>query len=283
MTQSGGEAAAVPTVTLNDDHSLPVLGLSVADLPEADTERVVAAALEAGVRFIDTAAAYGNEAAVGRAVRASGIPRDEVFVASKLATTDQGFGSSQEAARASLELLGLDYIDLYQIHWPAGEQGRYIDSWAGLMKVKEDGIARSVGVCNFTPEHLSDVIDLTFVTPTTNQIELHPLLNQAELREKHAGYGIVTLAHTPLGEGRLLEHPTVVSVAQAVGRTPAQVLLRWSLQLGNVVLPRVTDPAQIAEDVAVFDFELTDEQMATLTGLDDGTRFQPDPHTYLGS
>jgi diketogulonate reductase-like aldo/keto reductase len=275
-------AAAIPTVSLNDDNTIPVIGLGVGELSEAEAERSVSAALEAGYRLIDTAAAYGNEAAVGRAVRNSGIPREEIRVTTKLATENLGFGPSQEAARASLERLGLDYIDLYLIHWPAGEQGLYVDSWGGLMKVKEDGIARSIGVCNFHAEHLSNIIDLSFFTPAINQIELHPLLNQAELRETNAGYGIVTEAYGPLGVGRLLDHPAVTAVAQAHGKTPAQVLIRWSIQLGNVVIPRSANPERIVSNLDVFDFELTDDEMAALNGLDEGTRFRPDPETYTG-
>lgn len=276
-------AAAIPTVSLNDGNTIPVIGLGVGELSEAEAERSVSAALEAGYRLIDTAAAYGNEAAVGRAVRSSGIPREEIHVTTKLATEDLGFASSQEAARASLERLGLDYIDLYLIHWPAGEQGKYVDSWGGLMKVKEDGVARSIGVCNFHAEHLADIIDLSFFTPAINQIELHPLLNQAELREINAGYGIVTEAYGPLGVGRLLDHPAVTTVAQAHGKTPAQVLIRWSIQLGNVVIPRSANPERIAANLDVFDFELSDDEMAALSGLDEGTRFRPDPETYTGS
>lgn len=282
MTSTRGEAAGIPSVSLNDGHSIPVLGLGVGELSEAEAERSVAAALEAGYRLIDTAAVYGNEAAVGRAVNASGIPREEIYVTTKLAVADQGFGTSQDAARASLERLGLDYVDLYLIHWPAGDHGKYIDSWGGLMKAKQDGVARSIGVCNFNAEHLSNIIDLSFFTPAINQIELHPLLNQAELREVNAGYGIVTEAYGPLGVGRLLDHAAVTGVAQAHDKTPAQVLLRWSIQLGNVVIARSANPDRIKSNLEVFDFELTDDEMATLNGLDEGTRFRPDPETYTG-
>jgi 2,5-diketo-D-gluconate reductase A len=276
-------APAVPTVTLNDGHSIPVLGLGVGELSDAETERAVSAALEAGYRLIDTAAAYGNEAAVGRAVTSSGIPRDEVFVTTKLATSDLGFKSSQDAGRASLERLGLDYIDLYLIHWPGGDHGKYVDSWGGLMKLKEDGVTRSIGVSNFHAEHLSNIIDLSFFTPAINQIELHPLLNQAELRAVHAGYEIVTEAYGPLGVGSLLDNPAVTAVAQAHGKSAAQVLIRWSIQLGNIVIPRSSNPERIAANLDVFDFELTGDEMATLDGLDEGTRFRPDPDTYAGT
>ncbi|EKF24319.1 hypothetical protein C731_1697 [Mycolicibacterium hassiacum DSM 44199] len=283
MTPSNGQATPVPTVELNDGNTMPVLGIGVGELSESEAEAAVLAALEAGYRLIDTAASYGNEAAVGRAVRASGVPREEVFVTSKLDVRNQGFQASQDACQESVKQLGLGYVDLYLIHWPAGEQGKYIDSWGGLMKRKEVGDTRSIGVSNFHAEHLSNIIDLSFFTPAVNQIELHPLLNQAELRQVNANYGIVTEAYSPLGVGRLLDNPTITEVAQAHGKTPAQVLLRWNLQLGNAVVVRSTKPEHLKANLEVFDFELTEEQMAAINGLDDGTRFRPDPDTFTGS
>jgi 2,5-diketo-D-gluconate reductase A len=276
-------AAAIPNVSLNDENTIPVLGIGVGELSEAETEHAVSAALEIGVRLIDTAAAYGNEAAVGRAIAASGVPRAEIFVTTKLATEDQGFKSSRDACAASLERLGLDYVDLYLIHWPAGDAGKYVDSWGGMMKSREVGHTRSIGVANFTADDLSNVIDLSFFVPAVNQIELHPLLNQAALRAVNAEHGIVTEAYAPLGVGRLVENPTVVSVASEYGKTPAQVLIRWSIQLGNVVIPRSSKPERIAENFDVFDFELSGTHMDALNALDDGTRFRPDPETYTGS
>lgn len=266
-----------PTVTLNDDRKMPVLGLGVSELPPAEVEAAVGAALAAGYRLIDTVAADGREEAVGRAIAASGIPRDDLFVTTKLATADQGFQSSQDACRASLARLGLDYLDLYLIHWPSQSEGKYIDAWGGIMKSNEVGDTRSIGVCNFSAEHLSDIIDLTYFTPAVNQIELHPLLNQAELRGVHASYSIATAAHTPLGMGRLLEHPTIAAAAADHGKSPAQVLIRWNLQLGNVVLPGAANPEHISENIDVFDFELTSSEMEAINGLDDGTRFRTDP------
>jgi 2,5-diketo-D-gluconate reductase A len=276
-------AAAIPSVTLNDGNAIPVVGLGVAELSDSETEQAVSAALEVGYRLIDTAAAYGNEAAVGRAIAASGVPREEVFVTTKLATPDLGFQSSQDALKASLERLGMEYVDLYLIHWPAGEQGKYVDSFGGLMKQKEVGLTKSIGVANFHAEHLSNIIDLSFFVPAINQIELHPLLNQAELRAVNKEHGIVTEAYGPLGIGNLLDNVTVGAVAQARGKSAAQVLIRWSIQLGNVVIPRSKSPERIKSNLDVFDFELTDDEMTTLNGLDDGTRFYPDPETYTGT
>ena len=264
-----------PTVTLNDDHTIPVLGLSVADLPPAETEAMVGAALAAGYRLIDTD--VRNEEAVGRAVATCGLPREELFIATKLGTADQGFQSSQDACKLSLSRLGLEYIDLYLVGWPAEENGKYIDAWGGIMKSKEVGDTRSIGVSNFNPEHLSNIIDLSFFVPAVNQVELHPLLNQSELRAVHAQHSIVTEAYCPLGRGTLLGNPAVAAVAGAHGKSPAQVLLRWSIQLGNVVIPRASSSAQLTENVDVFDFALTDAEMETLSALDDGTRFRTDP------
>ena len=194
-----------------------------------------------------------------------------------MTTAEQGFQSAQDACRASLERLGVDYIDLYLVDWPAEENGAYVDAWGGIMKSKELGHTRSIGVSNFNPEHLSDVIDLSFFVPAVNQVELHPLLNQAELRAVHAERGIVTEAYCPLGTGKLLDNPAVITVAAAHGKTPAQVLIRWSVQLGNMVIPRASSPAQLAENIGVFDFELTGAEMEALDALHDGTRFRPDP------
>lgn len=283
MTLTGDASLAVPSITLNDENTMPVLGLGVADLSEDETERAVSAALEMGCRLIDTAKAYGNEAAVGRAIAASGIPRAEIFVTTKLATADQGLTSSQGACNASLERLGLDYVDLYLIHWPAASLGKYVDSFGGLLQLRADGHARSIGVANFTEEYLEMVIDLVFTTPAVNQIELHPLLNQGDMRKTNAQHNVVTQSYTPLALGRLNDNPTVNSVAGEYGKTPSQVLLRWNLQLGNAVVFRSADPEHIASDFDVFDFELAAEHVAAINALNDGTRLRPDPDTYEGA
>ncbi len=282
MTGESG-AAAVPSITLNDENTIPVLGLGTADLSDDETERAVSAALEMGCRLIDTAAAYGNEAAVGRAIAASGIPRAEIFVTTKLATENHGFTSSQDACQASLERLGLEYVDMYLIHWPAPSQGQYVHSWGGLIQCRGEGHARSIGVSNFTAEYLSMVIDLTFVTPTINQIELHPLLNQDEVRKANAEHQIVTQSYTPLALGKLADNATVTSIAGEYGKTASQVLLRWNVQLGNSVVFRSANAEHIAGNLDVFDFELAAEHMNALNGLNDGTRLRPDPETYEGT
>ena len=273
--------AATPTVTLNDGHSIPVLGVCVAGLSAAEAHAAVTAALSAGYRLIDAAAVDGNEEAVGRAIAESGIPREEIYVTSKVATAEQGFQSAQDACLASLQRLGLEYVDLYLVDWPEEQNGKYIDAWGGIMKSKEVGHTRSIGVANFTPEHLSNIIDLSFFTPAVNRIELHPKLNQSELRAVHAQYDIVTEAYCPLGSGKLLSDAAVTAVfspiAAAHGKTAAQVLIRWNIQQGNVVIPRASTAAKLTENIDVFDFELSDAQMAALSGLDGGTRFRPNP------
>ncbi|OBA82349.1 2,5-didehydrogluconate reductase A [Mycobacterium sp. 1164966.3] len=262
---------------------MPVLGLGVAELSDDETERAVSAALEIGCRLIDTAAVYGNEAAVGRAIAASGIPRAELFVTTKLATADQGFTSAQQACQASLERLGLDYVDLYLVHWPAPSLGNYVDSFGGMIQSQAHGHARSIGVSNFTEDHLTTVIELTFFTPAVNQVELHPLLNQNDLRKANAQHNVVTQSYTPLVLGRLMDNPTITSIAGEYGKSPAQVLLRWNLQLGNAVIFRSAKPEHIAGNLDVFDFELSADHLEAINGLNDGTRLRPDPETYEGA
>jgi 2,5-diketo-D-gluconate reductase A len=280
---TGESGANIPSIALNDENTMPVLGLGVAELSDDETERAVSAALEIGCRLIDTAAVYGNEAAVGRAIAASGIPRAELFVTTKLATADQGFTTAPKACTASLERLGLDYVDLYLVHWPAPSLGKYVDAWGGLIQSRGEGHARSIGVANFTDEYLETTIDLTFVTPAVNQMELHPLLSQDEMRKANAQRNVVTQSYTPLVLGRLMDNPTVTSVAGEYGKTPAQVLLRWNLQLGNAVVFRSAKPERIASNLDVFDFELAAEHMEAINGLNDGTRVREDPETYSGS
>lgn len=262
---------------------MPVLGLGVAKLSDEETESSVLAALEAGCRLIDTAASYGNEEAVGRAIAASGIPREELFVATKLGTSRQGFESAQESCKESLDRLGLDYLDLYLIHWPAPKLGKYVESFEGMKVARDEGHVRSIGVCNFTEELLANVIEETDEVPAVNQVELHPRLNQAELRQAHAQHDVTTQSYSPLGVGKMLEDPTVTAIAAEYGRTPAQVLVRWNLQLDNVVVSRSSKPERVAQNLDVFDFTLEPEHMEAIDGLHDGTRVLHDPMTFMGT
>lgn len=273
----------VPTVGLNDQTAMPVLGLGVAKLSDEQTEESVAAALDAGARLIDTAASYRNEAAVGRAIAASGVPRSELFVSTKLGTSNQGFHTAQQACERSVEQLGLDYIDLYLIHWPAPRLGKFAESFDGMIGCRQRGLVRSIGVCNFTEEHLSTVIGHTGVAPAVNQVELHPRLSQRGLRRANAARDVVTQSYSPLGVGRLLDDPTVTAIAAAYGRSPAQVLLRWNLQGGNAVICRSGNPDRVAANLDVFDFELAADDMAALDALHDGTRVLHDPLTFMGT
>lgn len=273
----------IPTVALNAQAEMPALGLGVAKLSDEETERSVLAALEAGCRLIDTAASYGNEAAVGRAIAASGLPREELFVTTKLGTSMQGFRTAQESCKASLDRLGLDYLDLYLIHWPAPKLGKYVESFQGMMLAREQGHVRLIGVSNFTEELLEVVIKETAEVPAVNQVELHPRLNQAELREAHAERGVVTQSYSPLGVGKLIDEPVVTSIAAECGRTPAQVLLRWNLQLDNVVIARSSKPERVAENLDVFDFSLAPAHMEAIEALHDGKRMIHDPMTFMGT
>ena len=269
-----------PTLTLNDGTSIPVVGLGVWQTPAEDTERAVSAALHAGYRHIDTAAAYGDEAGVGRAVAASGIPREDVYVVTKLWNSEQGYEKTLAAFDASIAQLGLDYLDLYLIHWPTPAQNLFVDTFKAFAHLRDQGRIRAIGVSNFEPEHLKLLIDATGIVPAVNQIELHPRLPQAELRETHARYGIATEAWSPLGQGSMLQDPIITAIAERHGKTPAQVLIRWHIQLGNIVIPKSVNPDRIASNFHVFDFELSEADIASIATLDNGTRLGPDPRTF---
>ncbi|GAA2957706.1 MULTISPECIES: aldo/keto reductase [Streptomyces] len=268
-----------PTVTLNNGTTVPQLGFGVFQVPDEETTAAVTSALEAGYRSIDTAAVYGNEAGVGRALAQSGIPRDELFVTTKLWNDDQGYDATLAAFDASLAKLGLDHVDLYLIHWPTPARDLYLDTWRALEKLAADGRIRAAGVSNFQPAHLRRLIDASSLVPAVNQIELHPGLQQNELRALHAEHGIASEAWSPLAQGALLDDEVLVSLAERHGKTPAQVVLRWHLQLGNVVIPKSVTPARIRQNIDVFDFELSDADMAAIAGLDRGMRTGPDPDT----
>ena len=271
----------VPSISLNNGVAMPQLGFGVWQVPDAEAAKAVGLALEAGYRSIDTAAIYENEEGTGRAVAASGIPREELFITTKLWNSEQGYDSTLRAFDASLDKLGVDHIDLYLIHWPVPSKGAYVDTYKAFEKIYADGRAKAIGVSNFLPEHLTRLIEETSVVPAVNQIELHPQLQQAELRAFHTQHGIKTEAWSPLGQGRgLLEVPTVVAIAQKHERTPAQVVLRWHLQIGNVVIPKSVTPSRIQENIDVFGFELDDEDMSALAALDEGKRLGPNPATF---
>ncbi|MGW2281261.1 aldo/keto reductase [Streptomyces sp. NPDC001770] len=268
----------VPSLSLNNGVDMPQLGFGVWQVPDDEAEQAVTTAIEAGYRSIDTAAIYGNESGTGKAIAASDVARDELFVTTKLWNADQGYDATLAAFDASLDKLGLDYVDLYLIHWPTPEKDRYVDTYRAFEKIYADGRAKAIGVSNFLPEHLERLIGETSVVPVINQIELHPQLQQAESRAAHAKHGIATEAWSPLGSGRgLLEVPTVVAVAQKHSRTPAQVVLRWHLQLGNVVIPKSVTPSRIAENIDVFGFELDADDLAAFAALDEGKRLGPNP------
>ena len=237
-------------------------------------------ALDSGYRHIDTAAAYGNEREVGRAVAKSGLPREDVYLTTKLWNADQGYDSTLTAFDASMDRLGLEYLDLYLIHWPMPANNAFVDTFKAFAHLRDQGRIRSIGVSNFEPEHLRILVDATGIVPAVNQIELHPLLQQQELREVHAQLGIATEAWSPLGQGSLLTNPAVTAVAQAHGKTAAQVLIRWHIQLGNIVIPKSVTPERIVSNFDVFDFELSEKDMASISALGDGTRLGPDPRTF---
>ncbi|GHG30483.1 oxidoreductase [Streptomyces hydrogenans] len=271
----------VPSVILNNGVEMPQLGFGVWQVPDDEAAKAVATALEAGYRSIDTAAIYENERGTGEAVAASGIPREELFVTTKLWNSEQGYDSTLRAFDASLERLGLDHVDLYLIHWPVPAKDAYVDTYRALEKIHAEGRARAIGVSNFLPEHLERLTAETGVVPAVNQIELHPQLAQAESRALHARLGIATEAWSPLGQGRgLLDVPALVAVARKHGRTPAQAVLRWHLQLGNVVIPKSVTPSRIQENIDVFDFELDPEDMAAIAALDEGGRLGPNPAEF---
>jgi len=244
------------------------------------TQKVVEEALAAGYRHIDTASAYGNEVGVGAAVAATGIPRAELFLTTKLWNTDQGFDSTLRAHAGSLERLGLDAVDLYLVHWPMPAAERWLDTWRAFERIHSEGGARSIGVSNFRVEELERMRAECETQPTVNQIELHPLLQQAELRAWHAEHGVATEAWSPLAQGEVLSAPALLKIAERHGRTPAQVVLRWHLQLGNVVIPKSVTPERIRENAAIFDFELEAGEMEAIAALESGHRTGPDPATF---
>jgi 2,5-diketo-D-gluconate reductase A len=274
------EQSTIPMLELNDGNRIPQLGFGVFEVDPQDTKDSVAHALRAGYRMIDTAAAYGNEREVSEGIAASDLDPAQVFVTTKVWNNDQGRERTLRAFERSLEQLGLQSVDLYLIHWPAPAQGKFVETWETLCEFKRQGRARSIGVSNFLPEHIDRIVEATGVRPAVNQVELHPLLQQPELREYHREHRIVTESWSPLGRGALLNEPAIEEIAAATGRTPAQVLLRWNVQLGCIVIPRSVRPRRIEENAQIFDFELDQQQMQAIAALDRGERIGPDPARF---
>ncbi len=267
----------IPAVALPGDLSIPQFGVGVFQVAaEATTENVLYA-IEAGYRHIDTASAYGNEAQVGQAVRASGLERSELFITTKCADEDHGYDAATRALKTSLGQLEMEHVDLYLIHWPVPSQDRYVETWRAFIEAQQAGLARAIGVSNFQPQHLRRIIDASGVTPAVNQIELHPYFQQAGLRREHADLGIVTEAWSPLAQGLVLEDPVIVAIAEAHAKTAAQVVLRWHIQLGNVVFPKSATVERLRENIEIFDFHLTPDEMEQIDALDRGERIGADP------
>ncbi len=275
---------AIPNLTLNDGNLIPQLGFGVFQVPPAETARITGEAFAAGYRHIDTAQMYGNEAGVGEAIRESGLPREELFITSKL---NNGFHEPTQARAAfdrTLDDLGLEHIDLFLIHWPLPTlyDGDFVSTWQTLIEFQRDGRARSIGVSNFQPAHLDRIAEETGVLPAVNQIEVHPYFGNEDVRSAGEAAGIVTEAWSPIAQGAVLDDETIAKIAAEVGRTPAQVTLRWHVQRGDVVFPKSSTPQRMAENLALFDFELDESAMSAITALDRGVegRRGPDPDVF---
>ncbi|EFQ82546.1 oxidoreductase, aldo/keto reductase family protein [Aeromicrobium marinum DSM 15272] len=272
--------SAIRDIALNDGVSIPQLGLGVFQVDPAETQANVETALEIGYRHIDTAKIYGNEAEVGAALSASDLPREDLFVTTKLWNSDQGHDSTLRAFDTSMEKLGLDVLDLYLIHWPTPQKDTFVDTWKAFEQLKADGRIRSIGVSNFRVEDLQKLLDAGLTVPSVNQIELHPALTQTELRAFHDEHGIATEAWSPLAQGQVFEEPAITQVAQAHGASPAQVILAWHLALGNIVFPKSVTPQRIADNFAATDIELTPDEIRSISGVNRDERIGPDPAAF---
>jgi 2,5-diketo-D-gluconate reductase A len=270
----------IPATRLSDGVEIPQLGYGVFQIPPDETQHTVEDALAAGYRHIDTAAAYRNERGVAAGIAASGVPRGEIFVTTKLWNSEQGFDSTLAAFDRSIEALDTDHVDLYLIHWPTPSRDLFLDTWRAFERIHAEGGARSIGVSNFRIADLERLQTEAETMPTINQIELHPLLQQAELRAWHAEHGIATEAWSPLAQGEVLEDETLMTIAAHHQKTVAQVILRWHLQLGNVVIPKSVTPERIRANLDLFDFELTEDDLAAIARLDAGHRTGPDPASF---
>jgi 2,5-diketo-D-gluconate reductase A len=267
----------VPTLRLNNGIEMPQIGFGVFRIADDATEQAVLTAIDAGYRSIDTASLYGNEAGVGRAVASCGLPRSELFVTTKLWNDDQGYRSTLDAFNRSLDRLGLDYIDLYLIHWPVPAKGAYLETWRAFEEINADGRARAIGVSNFQPWHLQPILDRCQVVPAINQVELHPGLQQGQVRAFDRSHGIATEAWSPLAQGSVLADPTILSLSEKYRKSPGQIVLRWHIELGNVVVPKSVTPSRIRENIDIFDFALDADDLAAFGRLDRGDRTGPDP------
>ena len=273
--------STVPSLMMNNGLQIPQLGFGVFLVPPEETKQAVTEALRCGYRLIDTAQGYQNEEGVGAAIAESDVPRDELFITTKLTNSEQGYDTTLTAFDGSMEKLGIDVLDLFLIHWPQPMFDQYVDTWRAFEKLLADGRVRSIGVSNFEIPHLQRLMSETDVVPTVNQIELHPQFPQDELREFHAEHGILTESWGPLGQGKgLLEDPNIVEVARRKDRTPAQVVLRWHVQLGCIVIPKSVNPDRIQENIDLFDFELDDADMADISKVRTGQRLGGDPNTF---
>lgn len=270
----------VPYIELNNGISIPQLGFGVFQVPPPETKSVVANALEAGYRHVDTAKIYGNEEGVGEAVAESGIAREELFITTKLWNSDQGFDSTLRAFDTSIGLLGLEYVDLYLIHWPTPANDTFVDTWKAFEKLYADERVRAIGVSNFRREDLQRLLDLGLTVPAINQIELHPQLVQDDLREFHAKHEIATEAWSPLAQGKVFGEKAITDIAAAHGKSPAQIVIAWHLAIGNVVIPKSVTPSRIAENLDVFDITLSDDEVAAITALNADSRIGPDPAEF---
>jgi 2,5-diketo-D-gluconate reductase A len=266
---------------MRDGEQIPQLGFGVFQVPPDVTTEAVTRAFEAGYRHIDTAAAYRNEGAVGQAFRASGLDRKDVFITTKCFNDDHGYEQAKRACHDSLKRLELEHIDLYLIHWPVPAHDRYVETWKAFIELREEGLVRTIGVSNFQPAHLRRLIAETGETPAINQVELHPHFQQTGLRNEHEELGILTEAWSPLAQGAVLDEPAIVEIAERHGRTPGQIVIRWHLQLGNVVIPKSVTPERIVENFDVFEFELQPAEMQAIEALDAGRRIGPDPETFV--
>ncbi|MEU6712075.1 aldo/keto reductase [Nonomuraea sp. NPDC046802] len=270
------------TIMLSDGRPMPRIGLGTWPMDDRQAHQAVAYALSVGYRLIDTAATYGNERGVGAAVAEAAVPREELFITTKLRGSQHGYDATMRGFEESRDRLGLDYVDLYLIHWPLPGHGLYVDTWRAFVHLREQGLVRSIGVSNFTPEQIERLVEATGCLPAVNQVELHPFLAQRELRAWHAGQGIATESWSPLGAGnKLLDEPAVKELATAHRRTPAQIVLRWHVQLGAVPIPKSVNPERMRQNLEVFDFSLSQEDMARLDALDRGGRTGGHPDTHV--